>query len=210
MRVWILKMCSCHRGVVCQLFAPACERLAPPVVVLFVFRINPCVFQCKFLYGGKRIEAIGMVQRAITILEKQVAGGASIMQLQSAINLEQALEVVATASAISVVDGSELIVMLQSSSDGTDSEAGAFGAAAYDSHSGGIVDKLNGLLEKAEGQFDAANKVETPAKNNDDLFKQSSFDDPRRLQRTSKHWVLHIDYVTEAQDFGVEARSRGV
>ena len=50
-----------------------------------------------------------------------------------ALNLEQALEVVVKASAISVVDGSKLIVMLQSSSDDTDSDAGAPGAPAYGS-----------------------------------------------------------------------------
>merc|ERR1719486_981680 len=38
-------------------------------------------------------EVIDMLQRAIAILEKEMAGGASMMQLKSASNLEQALEV---------------------------------------------------------------------------------------------------------------------
>lgn len=122
-------------------------------------------------------EVIDMLQRAIAILEKEMAGGASMMQLKSATNLEQALEVMVRASAISAADGSKLTAMLQSSSDDTDSDAGAPDAAVYESHSGGIVDTLNGLLEKAEGQLDAATKAETTAKNNYDLLKQSLLDE---------------------------------
>ena len=62
-------------------------------------------------------------------------------------------------SAISVADGSKLIAMLLSFSDNTGSDAGAPGAAVYGSHSGGVVATLNGLLEKAEGQFDAATEA---------------------------------------------------
>ena len=42
-----------------------------------------------------------MLQRAVAILEKEIAGAASIMQLQSTNNLAQALTIMAKASAIS-------------------------------------------------------------------------------------------------------------
>ena len=84
---------------------------------------------------------------AIATLE--VAGGSSMVQLKSAIGFDHALEVVVTVSAIRVVDGSKLIAMLQPSSDDTGSDAGAFDAAAYGSHSGGVVGTLSGLLEQA-------------------------------------------------------------
>merc|ERR1719456_476292 len=58
-----------------------------------------------------------------------------------------------------------------------DSETGAPAGEVYESKSGGIVDTLNGLLDKAEGQLDAATTEETTAKNNYDLKKQSLTDE---------------------------------
>merc|ERR1719183_1161122 len=69
------------------------------------------------------------------------------------------------------------MAMVQTSSDDADSETGAPAAAAYENQSGGIVDTMNGLLEKAEGQLDEATKEETSAKNKYDLLKQSLTDE---------------------------------
>jgi len=120
---------------------------------------------------------IDMLQRAVAILEKEMAGGASMMQLKSASNLEQALEVMVRASAISQADGAKLTALVQTQSDDSDSDSGAPDAAVYESKSGGIVDTLNGLLEKAEGQLDSATKAETDAKNKFDMLKQSLLDE---------------------------------
>merc|ERR1719161_3050285 len=122
-------------------------------------------------------EVIDMLQRAIAILEKEMAGGGFMMQLKSASNLEQALDVMVKASAISSADSQRLMAMVQTSSDDADAETGAPAAAAYENQSGGIVDTLNGLLEKAEGQLDEATKEETGAKNKFDLLKQSLTDE---------------------------------
>jgi chromosome segregation ATPase len=120
-------------------------------------------------------EVIDMLQRAVAILEKEMAGGASMMQLKTASNLEQALEAMVQASAISTADAGKLSAFVQTQD--SDEETGAPEAAAYESKSGGIVDTLNGLLDKAEGQLDAATKEETTAKNNYDLKKQSLSDE---------------------------------
>jgi len=120
-------------------------------------------------------EVIDMLQRAIAILEKEMAGGASMMQLKTASNLEQALQAMVQASAISTADAGKLSSFVQTQD--SDEETGAPEAAAYESKSGGIVDTLNGLLDKAEGQLDAATKEETTAKNNYDLKKQSLSDE---------------------------------
>jgi len=122
-------------------------------------------------------EVIDMLQRAIAILEKEMAGGASMMQLKSAGNLEQALNVMVQASAISSADSARLTALVQTQSDESDSDTGAPDAEVYESKSGGIVDTLNGLLEKAEGQLDSATKAETSAKNKFDLLKQSLEDE---------------------------------
>merc|ERR1719326_888950 len=105
------------------------------------------------------------------------AGGASMMQLKSASNLEQALDVMVKSSAICSADSQRLMAMVQTSSDDADSETGAPAAQAYENQSGGIVDTMNGLLEKAEGQLDEATKEETSAKNKFDLLKQSLTDE---------------------------------
>jgi len=122
-------------------------------------------------------EVIDMLQRAIAILEKEMAGGASMMQLKSAGNLEQALNVMVQASAISSADSARLTALVQTQADESDSDTGAPDAEVYESKSGGIVDTLNGLLEKAEGQLDSATKAETSAKNKFDLLKQSLEDE---------------------------------
>jgi len=122
-------------------------------------------------------EVIDMLQRAISILEKEMAGGASMMQLKTASNLEQALSVMVKASAISSADANKLAALVQTQSDDSDSETGAPDAEVYESKSGGIVDTLTGLLEKAEGQLDAATKAETQAKNEYDLKKQALSDE---------------------------------
>lgn len=122
-------------------------------------------------------EVVDMLQRAIAILEKEMAGGASMMQLKSASNLEQALDVMVRASAISQADGVRLSALVQTQADDADSDTGAPDAEVYESKSGGIVDTLNGLLEKAEGQLDSATKAETGAKNKFDMLKQSLVDE---------------------------------
>merc|ERR1711957_580084 len=105
------------------------------------------------------------------------AGGASMMQLKSAGNLEQALSVMVKASAISQADGTRLSALVQTQSEDSDSDTGAPAAEVYESKSGGIVDTLTGLLEKAQGQLDAATKAETQAKNEYDMKKQALSDE---------------------------------
>jgi len=105
---------------------------------------------------------IDMLQRAISVLEKEL-GGASFAQVQSAKNLEQALSAMVKASGISSMDAQGILSLAQTNSksddDDDDSETGAPEAAAYESHSGGIIDTLNGLLEQATSQLDAATKA---------------------------------------------------
>jgi len=123
---------------------------------------------------------IDMLQRAIAVLEKEL-GGASLMQIKDATDLEQALTVMVKASGISSMDASGIMALAQTSSssddEDDDSETGAPEAAAYENKSGGIIDTLNGLLEKATSQLDASTKAETTNKNNFDMLKQSLTDE---------------------------------
>lgn len=125
-------------------------------------------------------EIIGALDRAIGLIEREMAkGGASMMQIKSAKNLVDAFKVMVQASVFSSADASRLTALVQSSSsdDDDDSNFGAPDAAAYESHSGGIVDTLQGLLDKAEAQMADAQKKETTSKNNFEMLKQSLDDE---------------------------------
>jgi len=119
---------------------------------------------------------IDMLERAVAVLEKEL-GGASLMQVKSAGNLVDALAIMVKASSINSMDAAGIASFMQSSSDDDDSEAGAPDAAVYESHSGGIIDTLTGLLDKAETQLNSATGTETANKNNFDQLKQSLTDE---------------------------------
>jgi chromosome segregation ATPase len=119
---------------------------------------------------------IDMLQRAIAVLEKEL-GGASLMQVKSATSLADALAVMVKASSINSMDAAGITAFMQSSSSDDDDDMGAPDAAVYESHSGGIIDTLNGLLEKGETQLNTATATETTNKNNFDQLKQSLTDE---------------------------------
>ncbi len=80
----------------------------------------------------------------------------------------------------------------------------------YESKSGGIVDTLNGVLEKAEGHLDSATKAETAAKNKCDLLKQSLGDEIKYANKgmeTPKR-LLQIPVTSTAGPCGSASKSR--
>jgi len=110
------------------------------------------------------VELIDIIRRAIATLEREMkTGGASMLQLQGAKSLVQALGAMVQASMLSTSDASRLTALAQTAADsGDDAEdIGAPAAAVYENQSGNIVDALTDLLEKAEEQLDAARKKET-------------------------------------------------
>merc|ERR1719436_539433 len=85
------------------------------------------------------------------------------------------------ASVITHSDASKLTAFIQGAQqedeDDAQEESGAPAAAIYESHSAGIVDTLEGLLEKAQEQLDSLRKTETTALHNFELLKQSLEDE---------------------------------
>merc|ERR1719329_1999640 len=67
------------------------------------------------------------------------------------------------ATSLSTADASKLTALLQSSQEAADadSETGAPAAAVYKGKSGGIVETMQDLYEKAEAQLEEARKTET-------------------------------------------------
>merc|ERR1719178_378028 len=65
------------------------------------------------------------------------------------------------------------MALVQGKAGDEDSLLGAPAAASYKSQSGGIVDVLEDLKEKAEGELSDARKAEDSAKHNFAMMKQS-------------------------------------
>ena len=91
-------------------------------------------------------EAIDMAQHAVAILEKELTGGVSMMQLKCVSNLEQALEVTVRISAISRDDSTRLAALVQTQSDDSDSDMGAPETVVCEGKSVAIADTPSGTL----------------------------------------------------------------
>jgi len=122
------------------------------------------------------MDAIDMLGRAITVLERELAkGSASFVQLKTAQNFAQALSALVEADGFSTKDAAKLTAFIQSNqkADDADDDMGAPDPDAYKSHSGGIVEILEGLLEKSEEDLAAKRKAEANSQHNFDLLKLS-------------------------------------
>jgi len=123
-------------------------------------------------------ETISMLQRAGGIIEREMQGGASMMQLKNANSMAKTFSVMVQASLISSSDGAKLAAFLQSSqqADAEDEEPGAPAAAVYESQSGGVLDVIQSLEDKADSQLSDLRKQETANRHNYEMLKQSLTD----------------------------------
>jgi len=118
---------------------------------------------------------VDTLERAVSIIsaEMQKNGGAALAQIDttSMASLLQSLSVVVDAAGLTGSDQKKLVALVQAQSD--DSEMGAPAAASYSSQSGGIVDVLADLKDKAETELAEARKAESSTKHNYGMMKQS-------------------------------------
>lgn len=121
------------------------------------------------------VETIDIVERAVGIIEKEMNGGAAMVQLKKATNVVDALKAMVDAQSLSSADSKKLTALVQSSSD--DDSEGAPDPAAYENQSGGVVGVLNDLLEKAQGELDAARQKEQADLANFQMLHQSLTDE---------------------------------
>jgi hypothetical protein len=120
------------------------------------------------------VATVDTLDRAISIISTEMAKNpAALAQIDhsSMASLLQSLGAVVDAAGFTSADHQKLTALVQS--QGEDSEAGAPAAANYKSQSGGIVDLLEDLKEKAEGELAEARKAESSAKHNFNLMRQS-------------------------------------
>merc|ERR1711953_1525418 len=128
-----------------------------------------------FLAEEKELsEVIDSLQRAIGILEKEMAKhGASMMQIKNAGSLARTLQVLVEASTLTSADAKGIAALVQTQQGSDDGETGAPDPAVYKGQSGGIIDTLGDLLEKAESQLAELRNKETASLNEFQMLKQS-------------------------------------
>merc|ERR1719161_1570441 len=90
----------------------------------------------------------------------------------------QALSTIIDATSMQIQDKQHLLALVQNQQGSDDdlAELGAPDPAAYKSKSGGIVDVLNDMKEKAEGELSELRKAESNLKHNYDMLKQALTD----------------------------------
>merc|ERR1719506_288852 len=81
------------------------------------------------------------------------------------------------AQGLTAADGKRLTALVQSSQSDDDEETGAPDPAVFESSSGGVVGVLNDLLEKAQGELEAARQKEQADLNNFEMLKGSLTDE---------------------------------
>lgn len=123
-------------------------------------------------------DTIHTLGRAIAVIGREMnKGGASMVQLQSATSLVQAIGALVQATAIGAADAGRLTALVQSSDSSDDSDMGAPAGEVYTSKSGGIVGVLEDLLAKAQAQLDSLTKAETTNQYNFDRLGGSLSDE---------------------------------
>jgi hypothetical protein len=133
------------------------------------------------------INIIDTLERAIGILEKEIkSGAASMLQMNDINSFTQAMSAMVEASVFNSADAQRLTALVQTSEDSDDSDSdmdmlslsasAAPASAVYEGHSGGIIETMAELLEKAQTQLDDARKKETTSLNQFELLKQSLTD----------------------------------
>ena len=114
---------------------------------------------------GELVDSIDILGRAIGILSKGVTKNpASSAQLdtKNEEGLAKALSIVLDAATFSAQDQTKLMALVQSkqSDESDDLELSPPAAASYKTHSGDILDVLEDMKEKAEGQLRDLHKAE--------------------------------------------------
>merc|ERR1719454_863375 len=138
----------------------------------------------------------------IGILEKEMSkSGASMMQLKSAKTVAQTLAVMVEATSLNSADAAKLSSFLQNtqeSEDGSDS-LGAPAAAVYKGQSGGIIETMQDLYEKAEAQLEEARQTEKKSLQAFQMLAQSLKDEIKYGQKDLDKTKKNLGASAEAQ-----------
>jgi len=122
------------------------------------------------------MDVVDTLARAVGVLEKEMNAGASLAQLDhsSLPALLQSMGAIVDAAGFASNDKAKLLALVQNqdASDDDDEDTGAPAPDAYKSKSGGIVDTIEDMKDKAEAQLSDARKAEMKTKHNYEMLKQ--------------------------------------
>jgi len=127
------------------------------------------------------VDSIDVLSRATIILGREMSKNPAALVQVGAGNVEatiKSLTAVIDAASFPSGDQKKLVALVQAQqqSDSEDDEVGAPVAAAYKTHSTSILDVLEDLKEKAEGELSDLRKAEMNAKHNFDMLKMALTD----------------------------------
>jgi len=121
-------------------------------------------------------DTVGALDRAIAIIGRESAknpGAFAQVDMSNMNNVVKTFGSILDAVAIGHSDKKQLMALVQSQDDDSDDDAGAPDAAAYKNKSGGIMDVLEDLKEKAESELADLRKAEKSAAHNYAMTKQA-------------------------------------
>jgi len=122
------------------------------------------------------VDTVDTLDRAISIISTEMSKNpAALAQIDttSMTSLVQSLSVVVDAAGFSSSDRQKLVALVQAKENSDEGDVGEPAAAVYKTHSGGILDVLEDLKDKAEAELADARKAESTAKHNFAMMKSS-------------------------------------
>mmetsp|Transcript_65694 Transcript_65694/g.154582 ORF Transcript_65694/g.154582 Transcript_65694/m.154582 type:complete len:683 (-) Transcript_65694:30-2078(-) len=119
------------------------------------------------------METMESIKRAVEALEKEATKGssASLLQVQKAPDVLAAINVMVSGAMIGAADADGLTAFLQSADAADDLQPPV--APVYESKSGGIVDMLEDMQDKAKAELDELRKKEESARHSYAMVRQS-------------------------------------
>jgi len=156
-------------------------------------------------------ETISMLGRAASIISRNMKG--SFLQGDAPAQLQDALKALVNAAALETQDKAKIQSLLQSSDDDDflQQPSGAPAAAAYESHSSGILDVLEDMKDKAVEMRREGQKAEMTSKHSFELLAQSLNDaikNDNKIMAESKMNMAAADEAKAAAEGDLAATSK--
>lgn len=130
---------------------------------------------------GELVEALDVLKRGINIISKEMEKNPGLIQQRGSdvSKILDSLSSVIDAAGMSATDQRRLASLVQSQEhiEEGDADISAPRAAVYKSQSGGIMDVLDDMREKAEGQLSDLRTAEVSSRHNFEMLKQSLTDE---------------------------------
>merc|ERR550537_1523415 len=145
-----------------------------------------------------------MLRRAISIIEREMNKGSSLMQSDSMSAITNALKALLDSNMVNSLNKAKVQALLQSNTDMDDLQpAGAPAPDAYKSQSGGILQTMEDMMEKAAAQRAEGQKAEMTAQHNFELLAQKLNDEiadqEKQLKATKKAKAAAEEAKSEAE-----------